>query len=205
VYVCVEMPSWQGQLVVTMFARAVHVGGSLYVEWRFHVLPPVTRAFQRIDNRWLKSRARTRRSALRLALARTPRALCLAPFQIWTTGREGTWRRDAEEQAESIDRGQIFDYGALPSIREGASGSARQHYFLGRDEVMFVLLAQEKLIRAISKFLDKMNIDTGQISSQIDIIFKETYKFYSNHIGGNVINSSIAVGDKTQASTGPAA
>ena len=33
VYVCVEMPGWQGQLVVTLFARAVHVGGSLYIEW----------------------------------------------------------------------------------------------------------------------------------------------------------------------------
>jgi hypothetical protein len=28
-YVCVEMPGWQGQLVVTLFARAVHAGGSL--------------------------------------------------------------------------------------------------------------------------------------------------------------------------------
>ncbi|HEY2316120.1 MAG TPA: hypothetical protein VGH96_21100, partial [Streptosporangiaceae bacterium] len=61
VYVCVEMPSWQGQLVVTMFARAVHVGGSLYIEWRFHVLLPVKRLFQEIDNRWLESRKRTRR------------------------------------------------------------------------------------------------------------------------------------------------
>ena len=26
-YVCVEMPGWQGQLVVTLFVRAVHAGG----------------------------------------------------------------------------------------------------------------------------------------------------------------------------------
>jgi hypothetical protein len=74
-----------------------------------------------------------------------------------------TWRRHAEEQADSIDRGQIFDYGALSSVREEASGVALQHYFLGRDEIMFVLLAQERLIRAISKFLDKMNIDTAKL------------------------------------------
>jgi hypothetical protein len=116
-----------------------------------------------------------------------------------------TWRRHAEEQADSIDRGQIFDYGALSSVREEASGVALQHYFLGRDEIMFVLLAQEKLIRAISKFLDKMNIDTGQIASQIDVIVKATHNHYSVHVGGNISNSSIAVGDKAQAATGPAA
>jgi hypothetical protein len=206
VYVCVEMPSWQGQLVVTMFARAVHVGGSLYIEWRFNVLPPVSRLFQAIDSRWLGSRARTRQAVLRLALLRTPRALCQAPLRIWVTGRqERMWRRHAEEQAESIDRGQVFDYGALPSIREEASGVGRQHYFLRRDEIMFVLLAQQKLIRAINKFLDKMNIDTGQIASQIEVIVKETHKHYSLHVGGNISNSSIAVGDQAQAAAGPAA
>jgi hypothetical protein len=204
VYVCVEMPSWQGQLVVTMFARAVHVGGSLYIEWRFHVLPPVGRVFRTIDNRWLGSRARTRRSLLRLSLARSPRALYQAPFQVWANRRqEKLWRRRAQMQAESIERGQVFDYGALPSIREEASGVTRQHYFLGRDEIMFVLLAQGKLIRAINRFLDKMNIDSGQIASQIEVIVNETHKYYSVHVGGDIKNSSIAVGAKAQAATGP--
>jgi hypothetical protein len=30
-YVSVEMPGWQGQLVVTLFARAVHAGGALSI------------------------------------------------------------------------------------------------------------------------------------------------------------------------------
>ncbi|HYV32014.1 MAG TPA: hypothetical protein VEO53_13035, partial [Candidatus Binatia bacterium] len=36
VYVCVEMPGWQGQLVVTLFVRAVHAGGLLYLEWEYY-------------------------------------------------------------------------------------------------------------------------------------------------------------------------
>jgi hypothetical protein len=47
-YVCVEMPGWQGQLVVTLFVRAVHAGGSLYIEWEYHVLPPLRDWFLRI-------------------------------------------------------------------------------------------------------------------------------------------------------------
>src|SRR5690348_8267084 len=39
-YVCVEMPGWHGQLVVTLFIRAVYAGKSLFVKWTFRVLPP---------------------------------------------------------------------------------------------------------------------------------------------------------------------
>lgn len=204
VYVRVEMPSWQGQLVVTMFARAVHVGGSLYIEWRFHVLLPVRRLFQEIDNRWLESRKRTRRRVLRTAIVMTPRALYFVPSHIWTSLRESRrWQRISARQAESIELGQAFDYGALPSIREEAGGVARQHYFLRRDETMFVLLAQEKLIRAVRRFLVKMSVDTGQLTSQIDVIVQETHKHYSVHVGGDMNNSSIAVGNKAQANPGP--
>ena len=48
-YVCVEMPGWQGQLVVTLFIRAVNAGGSLYVESTFRVLPPLKAKFLWID------------------------------------------------------------------------------------------------------------------------------------------------------------
>lgn len=44
-YVCVEMPGWQGQLVVTLFVRAVYAGGSLFMEWTFQVLPPLRPRF----------------------------------------------------------------------------------------------------------------------------------------------------------------
>ena len=80
---------------------------------------------------------------------------------------------------------------------------ARQHYFLKRDEIMFVLLAQEKLFRAVSRFLDKNGIDTGQLASQIDVIVKETHEYYSLHVGGDVKDSSIAVGPKAQAGKAP--
>ncbi len=40
-YVCAEIHGWQGQLVVTMFARVVHTGGWLYIEYSFYLLPPI--------------------------------------------------------------------------------------------------------------------------------------------------------------------
>lgn len=203
VYVCVEMPSWQGQLVVTLFTRAVHVGGSLYIEWRFHVLPPVRSNFQYIDNRWCQPRKRIIAHVCRSSVRRTGLALFGAPVRMWMDHRYASFMRKYERDQEyAIDHGQVFDYGAARSIREDASGFARQHYFLGRDETMFVLLAQEKPIRAISVFLQKKNVDTGQLKTQVEVIVKETNKFFSVHLG-DVSNSNVAIGKKAQASGVP--
>lgn len=204
VYVCVEMPSWQGQLVVTLFARAVHIGGSLYIEWRFHALLPVKRSFQNVDNLWSEPRGRLVRQFVRYSVGQTAPAMFGAPVRIWRARRDARFARKNEmSQAYAIDHGQVFHYGADSSIRELASGSARQHYFLSRDEAMFVLLAQEKLIRTISRFLDKKNIDAGQIKSQVEFIINETNNHYSMHVGGNISDSSIAIGNKAQATGSP--
>lgn len=201
VYVCVEMPSWQGQLVVTLFTRAVHLGGSLYIEWSFYVLRPVQRDLQWIDNLWDESRWKIFlvygwKSAIQAApalfgsWARLIRARCQARAV----------RKRVIGQERAIDLGQVVDYGASGSIREGAGGRTAQHYFLGRDQVMSVLLAQEKLIRAINRFLIAKNVDTGQLESQVKFIVEATNKYYSVHLG-DVTDSVIAIGEGAQAAS----
>jgi hypothetical protein len=202
VYVCVEMPSWQGQLVVTLFARAVHTGGSLYIEWRFHVLRPVWKSFQTIDRHWVKSRRRIIIDCCRRSGIEVIPALLGALPRLWISHHEARKAQKTEaRQRKAIEHGQIFNYGALQSIREDAGGVAAQHYFLGRDETMFVLLAQGKLIRAVAGFLGRKNVDTGQLDSQVKVIVEETNKYYSLHLG-DVSNSNIAFGKNAQASGG---
>jgi hypothetical protein len=202
VYVCVEMPSWQGQLVVTLFARAVHVGGSLYVEWRFHVLRPLWKSFQNIDHLWDESRKHIIVDCCKHSAVSAIPALLGALPRIVMNRREVRGARKKEaKQENAIVHGQVFNYGAVQSIREDAGGLTTQHYFLGRDETMAVLLAQEKLIRTIANFLSKKNVDTGQLESQVEVIVTETNKYYSLHLG-DVSNSSIAFGKNAQASGG---
>ena len=202
VYVCVEMPSWQGQLVVTLFARAVHTGGSLYIEWRFHVLRPVWRSFQNIDRLWEKSRRHIVIDCCKLSAIEVLPAFLGALPRLWISHREAHASRKKEaKQEDAIEHGQVFNYGAVRSIREDAAGVTAQHYFLGRDETMSVLLAQEKLIRTIANFLSKKRVDTGQLESQVKVIVEETNKYYSVHLG-DVSNSSVAFGKNAQASGG---
>ena len=198
-YVCVEMPGWQGQLVVTLFARAVHAGGSLYVEWEYYVLPPLKDWFQRVDLHFGIARAqRMWRAGLRGAREVIP-ALFSAPVVLATDlVHVRAAKRRTRRAVGAIKRGQGFDYGAASSIREDARGESRQHHFLERDEIMFVLMSQEILTREVRVFLRKHDVSLAGFDRQVDEISKSTYKFYNVHVG-EVSDSVVAIGSKASA------
>lgn len=199
VYVCVEMPGWQGQLVVTLFARAVHVGGSLYIEWEYCILPPLSSKFLRIDRLYGRSLARQLMDCTVHGAKRFIPDLFMAPFQgVRDLRRLYVWKRTVAKQKEAIEQGQEFDYGASKSVREIASGIDRQHYFLRRDEIMYVLLSQQILVREVRAFLRSRDVSLSEFDIQVKAIKEETFKFYNVHLG-DVSNSSVVIGDKSAA------
>jgi hypothetical protein len=192
-YVCVEMPGWQGQLVVTLFARAVHAGGCLYVEWSFRVLPPLHNEYLQVDKLYEQPTYRQLRDSLWVGLRGVVPALLASPYQVLRIWRRSLAARvKYSQQAAQIRRGCVFDYGALPSIREDACGRQRQHYFLARDEVMYLLLAQQTLLRAVENFLKDHQVSLGQFNEQVKIIVDQSVKIQGS---GNVVgdNSSATV------------
>lgn len=194
-YVCVEMPGWQGQLVVTMFIRAVHTGASLYIDWTFRVLPPLRSKFLRIDEIHQQPRYRQLQKSLWRSLRDTVPALFRSPFEAYRTWRmPHKVKRYRNRQSRAIQNGYVFDYGALKSIREQACGTQRRHYFLARDEHMYVLLAQQTLTRAVEIFLKEHNVDLDQYTAQVQVIFDNSIKVgdISNSSGVNVGNNSSA-------------
>ena len=199
-YVCIEMPGWEGQLVVTMFIRAVHTGESLYIDWTFRVLPPLKGAFLWIDQLHEQSRYQQLRNALRFSVRETLPALFLAPYNVYRTGQQPHKAlRQKNRHARAIQNGYVFDYGAQKSIRELACGKQRRHYFLARDENMYVLLAQQTLTRAVEIFLSDRNVDLGQYKDQVKVIFDNSIKVgdISNSSGVNIGNNSSATVNKS--------
>jgi hypothetical protein len=74
------------------------------------------------------------------------------------------------QQRRLITDGRSFDYGARTSIREEATGSAFNRYFLELDADMYVKVVQERLLQRILGFLKDHDIDTsGFIQQQINI------------------------------------
>jgi hypothetical protein len=209
-YVCAEIHGWQGQLVVTMFARAVHTGGWLYVEYSFYLLPPIDAAYTVVDYLYNQSLAHRLRKTTTWSVARTLPYLLLAPFSLGKQAFETLlWNVRESAQGYVIQHGQAFDYGALRSIREEAcqwgnrwgNRWANRHYFIKRDITMYVLLLQKSLLREMENFLDAHNIATAEFKEQAKIIIDASNKNYSLHIG-HVSDSVFAVGDKSQASGG---
>jgi hypothetical protein len=199
-YVCAEIHGWQGQLVVTMFARAVHAGGWLYIEYSFYLLPPIAEKYTQVDLLYSQSLTRRLRRTSAWSLARTVPYLLASPFFLAKNGRETLmWNARESAQGYVIHRGRSFDYGALRSIREEASRHSSGHYFIKRDITMYVLLLQKSLLREMEIFLDEHNIATADFRDQAKIIIEESNKYYSVHIG-NVSDSSFAVGENANAS-----
>ena len=196
-YVCVEMPGWQGQLVVTMFIRAVHTGDSLYVDWTFQVLPPLKDQFLQIDRLYETSRYRQVSTSLLTGIRMVVPALFSSPFKVVRTWRlPRIARRRQAHQSHAIRKGYVFDYGAQQSIREDACGTRRRHYFLARDETMYLLLAQQTLTRAVRVFLKDHNVYLEQFDDQVKIIFDNSIKV------GNINNSTgVTIGDNNNNSS----
>jgi hypothetical protein len=199
-YVCAEVHSWQGQLVVTMFARAVHTGGWLYVEYGFYLLPPIDASYTGIDSLYDESLARRLRKTCSWSIARAIPCLLASPLALAKQDiRAFLWNAHESAQGYLIRRGQSFDYGALRSIREEACRRrGNRHYFIKRDIIMYVLLLQKSLLREMMNFLDDHNIATAEFEEQAKIIIDASNKNYSVHIG-KVTDSAFAIGDSAKA------
>ena len=197
-YVCVDMTGWKGQLVVTLFVRAVHTGDSLYIEWTFRVLPPLKKPFLLIDDLYELSRRRQVGMSLRFGLQDTVPALLSSPLSAVSSYRRPyTAIRRELRQADRIKRGFVFDYGAQRSIREQACGRQRQHYFLARDEHMYVLLAQQKLTQAVGDFLSEHDVALVEFESQTKNIFNQTLNV--TNVGDIKDSTGVVIGDKSKA------
>ncbi len=195
VYICLEMPGWQGQLVTTLFARAVHAGGSLYLEWSFHVLPPLSKLFPDIDEFYDEPAAEQFGKALGLGLLYAIPAFLKSPLAV--AGYGWHWvRKKARRGVQSwkIGRGQVFDYGAARSIREDASGFSSHDYFIEHDQDMAIMLAQEMLLQAVGIFLAEHHVDVSEFEGQVQVI---TYSTQKNFNVGNVSGTGIVIGDKS--------
>lgn len=196
-YVCVEIPGWQGQLVVTLFIRVVYTGKSLFVEWTFRVLPPIREQFRVIDHWYERPGYLQLKDSLGFGLRSMIPALLASPvhaFKLWHKPRVA--RRNESRYKRAIQGGRVFDYGAGPSIREDASGVQRHHYFLARDEGMYVLLAQQTLIQTVQDFLSDHGIDLGQFKDQVKVIFDQSINY---NIGDISDSTGIAIGHNSSA------
>jgi hypothetical protein len=194
-YVCAQMRGWQGQLVVSLFARAIQANGTLHVEWSFNVLPPLRDDFLVIDKYYEQPRARQFLDCASAGIAFGIPALLAAPGQLARyLDRPVRVRALRQQQEYRIKHGQVFNYGSLQSIREYASGPSRRHYFLAKDQWTYVHLAEHTLLKSVKSFLEEHKVDLELFESQQDTIIKLISKTNIDQIKAQ----NVAVGEKAK-------
>lgn len=196
-YICAEIGGWKGQLVVSLFARAVQVRGSLEVEWRFHVLPPLHTNLLLIDQRYERRRIKQITKVLATGFFWFMPALLAAPV---TFVRYAAFplisKSHVRRQSYRISHGYVFNYGSPRSIREDLITYRRLHDFVAGDELTFILLAEHTMLRALGNFLYSHKIDMSQFESQQQTIINKTSNYNVDKINAN----NVAVGNKPRAS-----
>jgi hypothetical protein len=197
-YVCAEIGGWKGQLVVSLFTRAVQTRGSLQVEWMFHVLPPLHTNFLLVDRRYELPVVAQVPRAVATGVLRFAPALVSAPV---TLGRYAILPLiemvRTLVQSYRIRRGYVFNYGSPPSIRENRISNRRPHDFVAEDGLTFIVLAQHTLLVALGRFLKAHKVDMKQFVSQERVINK-----VNKYSVGKISAQNVAVGNKPHASGG---
>jgi hypothetical protein len=194
-YVCAEMRGWQGQLVVSLFARAIQANGSLHIEWSFYVLPPLAKVFLEIDKYYEQPPARQLLGSALAGMVRGVPALVSSPvYVVRNMLRPVRDRARKQRQEYRIKHGQVFNYGAPPSIRQYAWGLTERHYFLARDHWTYVYLAEHTLLKTIEAFLVNHKIDLEMFTSQQNTFIK----LVSNTNVDEINAENVAVGSKNK-------
>jgi hypothetical protein len=196
-YLCAEIGGWKGQLVVSLFARAVQARGSLQVEWEFRVVPPLRKHFLGIDRRYELPKVRQVVNALGGGVAEFAPALIFSPVRLARYLKMPLDnQRRIRKQSYAIRNGVVFDYGSERSVREDAIGDEWLHYFLAQDELTFILLAEHTMLRALSNFLEAHNVDLDQFQEQEKTFINNVSKYNISEVNAQ----NVAVGDKSRVS-----
>lgn len=198
-YVCAEIGGWKGQLVVSLFTRAVQSRGSLQVEWMFRILPPLNTNFLLVDRRYELP-----------VIAQIPKAMAtgvlwFVPSLLWAPVALARYAVvpfkelvRTRTQSYRIRRGYAFNYGSPRSIREGPISYRQPHDFIATDALTFIVLAQHTMLRALGRFFKAHKIDMKQFASQEQTIINKVNKYNVEKIKAK----NVAVGDKSRASAG---
>lgn len=197
-YLAVQLLDWRGELVLSLFLRFNLVGGSLFCEGNYFLLPPVKEAYHQVDDVNAVPDVRVLAREAALAALSAPFLLVLAPYQV-VQRLFGRWTAWLERRATRrlIRSRPMFDYGAAMTIRqEGMSGNFR-HYFQKLDELMYTKLVQKKVFESIATFLDARGIDTGELRERQATVLNSGVII----TGGELKAESLAVGQGARAFT----
>lgn len=197
-YKVIRLELWDGQIILSIFLRYTIVAGTLYVENRNLILPPLLEKFSTLENITLVP---TTRELLRDVAASVVRAtviwipVLLAGASYLQGGffkGESRWYKNNKKE---VEENQKYNYGWSSSLRETWSGTEYNRYFQMADRDFYSKMVKETLLDSLFKSLQKRNISTAGLKDASTRIYNEGVIVS----GGTLQADSIAAGSGARA------
>ena len=194
-YKCIRVIDWHGEIVLSGFLRFLKLQQNLFIELSFFLLTPLKEEYREIDKMQPDNSWKSYLESLKESFIKSLILFWVAIFFLIGTILEpiGNWRQKRNTR-KMIRENQMFDYGAITSIRELASSTEYRHYFQKLDKEMLVKIVEKQILDSIVDFLDEHNIDTSDLKSRQETILNNGVIV----TGGSVEAQNFTVGKQAK-------
>ncbi|MFB7338608.1 hypothetical protein ACFCZ6_00945 [Streptomyces hydrogenans] len=196
-YLGAQVVSWEGQVVVTVFAHAALEGKTLHFVTRPHVMAPLEDGARSESAKgWELAKkilvAPVHAVGDTAALALRSHAALIRALNLIVGG---LLRQSAEQQAAAVlDKIEQKDSGEPVSLREHCSLVAPEDMHQIEDAARHVSILQSRMFSTVSAFLDDHGVDTGDFRRQAQEVVTQFF-ISGDH---NQVNTGNVQGDVTQ-------
>lgn len=194
-YKVIRLELWDGQIILTILFRYAIVCGTLYVEAKTLILPPLLDKFSNLQNMPIvPTRGEFLReagwSALRATLIWIPVLFAAVNYvQGGFLKGENRWYKANKKE---IDANQKYNYGWTSSLREAWAGTEYNRYFQMADKDFYSKMVKETLLDSLLKSLERRNISTAGMKDASTRIYNE----------GIIVNGGTLQADSVAAGSG---
>jgi len=197
-YLACQVPSWDGEVVTTVYVHVSLQGRTLYLEFSTLVLPPTREEFHVVD-RVGGTGIRAYSRCMAKAVWKLPETLVRCRLSLGTVAHGIAYLIRRKRWRKLENRG--IDVGAMLSVRElGAKlvtdrvarfqMSTDINYFQYRDVIKHAKVIERRLLAAVRDFLVTQGIDIGEYKQRALTILSSGIL----HMGDGDVNVTGVVG-----------
>ena len=185
-YLCLQVETWDRDLVRTIYLHVAVDESTLYVEWTPCLLYPINARYQEID---------TRSRSLVLPLWESLVTLIRLPASL--PGR--LWHTLKVIRPPHRDRGMLDPemFGSLFTLRELAADNGVHNYFQFLDADRYLKILASRFVQSVIRLMREAGYSTAAFENQATMVFTNNV-----HIGGSVTGNVLAGSGNTAGNVG---
>lgn len=200
---CVQIRSWDTDLVLTVFVQVSVNGGTLYLQSDTRVLAPVREMFRVADSLHTSESAEEgAQRAAESAVSATGVLLASVPHVLAELGAGRQRERWEKEERWALEHDRRYDFGARNSLREDAASTEYRNFFQLVDVSRAGKQVELQVLGSVMNFLAEHELDVSDLDARRTTILNNGVMMY-----GGSVTGSIAAGPGAKATAtglGPA-